>query len=48
MNIAFYVLMTMVAIYAVFHITDFFYWWIDVMWIVPKAIWKSILKLFGK
>lgn len=48
MNILFYVLMTMTAIYVVFHITDFFSWWLNVMWIVPKSIWKLILKLFGK
>lgn len=48
MNIIFYVLMTIAAIYAIFHITDFFKWWFDVMLIVPKAIWNFILKLFGK
>ena len=48
MNIVFYVILTLCAVYAVFHIRDIFYWWIDIMWIVPKAIWKLILKLFGK
>lgn len=48
MDIVFYVVMTMAAIYAVFHITDFFKWWLNVMLIVPKSIWKRILKLFGK
>lgn len=48
MNIVFYVLMTMFAVFAIFHIVDFFYWWIDIMWIVPKSIWNLILKLFGK
>jgi len=48
MNIAFYVFVTMTAVYAVFHITDFFGWWFDKILIVPKAIWKLILKLFKK
>lgn len=48
MNIAFYVLMTIFAIYAIFHIKDVFCWWINIMLIVPKAIWKLILKLFGR
>ena len=48
MDILFYVLMTMFAIYAIFHYKDVFCWWLNIMWIVPKSIWKSILKLFGR
>lgn len=48
MNIVFYVLMTMLAVYAVFHIKDVFFWWLDKMLIVPKAIWKKIKRIFRK
>jgi len=48
MNIVFYVLIIMSAIYVIFHLSDFFSWWIDIMWIVPNAIWKLIKSLFGK
>ena len=48
MNIVFYVLMTMVAVYTIFHYKDFFKWYWNVIQIVPKKIWDLIKKVFGK
>ncbi|MBA7554011.1 hypothetical protein ES705_46621 [subsurface metagenome] len=48
MNILFIVLMTMAAVYVVFHLGNAFKWWWGVILIVPEAIWNLILKLFGK
>lgn len=48
MEIAFYVILTMSAIYFVFHIKDVLYWWAERIWTIPKGIWNLIKKLFGK
>ena len=48
MNIVFYVFLTMSAVYLIFHIKESFCWWLNVILIVPKAMWYLILKLFGK
>ena len=48
MNIAFYILLTMAAVYVIFHIGDFFRWWYDKILIVPKTIWNLVKKLFGR
>ena len=48
MNIVFFVLMTLFAVYAVFNLKEFAEFWIDTILIVPKKIWNLIKKLFGK
>ena len=48
MNIVFYVLMTLFAVYAIFNIVDIAKWYWDVITIVPVKIWNLIKSIFGK
>lgn len=48
MNIVFYVVLTMIAVYAVFHYKDLFDWWYKVILAVPVKIWNLIKKIFGR
>lgn len=48
MNILFYVLLSLTAVYVVFHIGDVFKWYWNVIQIVPKKIWELIKGIFKK
>ena len=48
MNIVFYVLMTLTAIYAIFNIVDFSEWWLNVIKFVPVKIWNFVKSIFKK
>ena len=48
MNIVFYVLLTMAAVYSILHIVDFGKWYWNVITIVPKKIWSLIKGIFKK
>ncbi len=48
MNIAFYIFLTLTAVYSVFNIVDFSKWYWNIIQIVPKKIWELILRIFKK
>ena len=48
MNIVFYVLLTMAAVYSIFNYKDFGKWYWNIIMIIPKKIWSLIKGIFKK